>query len=75
MWKAKGQGQTYQQPVGTARGNSHKLKHTEFHTNVCNNFLTVRVMEHWNRLPREAVKSPSLEVFKTHLDAFLCNLV
>ena len=26
--------------------------------------------EHWSRLPREVVKS-SLEIFKTHLDAFL----
>ena len=37
--------------------------------------FTERVTEHWNRLPREAVESPSLEVFKTHLEAFLCNLL
>ena len=36
--------------------------------------VRVRVMEHWNRLPREAVASPSLEKFKTLLDAYLCNL-
>lgn len=30
--------------------------------------------EHWNRSPREAVECPSLEMFKTHLDAILCNL-
>ena len=35
----------------------------------------MRVTEHWNRLPREAVESFSLEVFKTHLDTFLCNLL
>ena len=33
-------------------------------------FFTLRVMEHWSRLPRE-VESPSLETFKTHLDATL----
>jgi len=31
--------------------NSHKLKHRKFQTNVLENFFTVRVMEHWNRLP------------------------
>ena len=39
------------------------------------NFLTVRVMENRNRLPREVVESPSLEIFKTRLDAYLCDLV
>ena len=33
------------------------------------------VMEHWNRLPRETVESLPLEIFKTHLDVFLCNLL
>ena len=55
------------------RGNSHKLKHRKFCTNVHKNFFMVRAMEHWNRLPREAVES--LETFKTRLDAYLCNLV
>ena len=37
--------------------------------------FTVRVMEQWNRLPREDVESPSMEIFKTHLDAYLCDLL
>jgi len=41
-------------------------------TGARKNFFTVRVMEHWNR---EVVKSPSLEVFKTCLDPYMCDLV
>jgi len=43
------------------------LKHRKFHTKTRKNFFTVRVAEHWIRLPREAVESPSLGIFKTHL--------
>ena len=39
------------------------------------NFFTVRVTEHWNRLPRGVVESPSLQTFKSRLDTFLCNLI
>ena len=32
-------------------------------------------MEPWHRLPRAGVESPSLETFKTRLDAVLCSLL
>ena len=38
-------------------------------------FFTRTVMRCWNRLPREAVDGPSLEVFKARLDVALGNLV
>ena len=43
--------------------------------NTRKNFFTLRVMEPWNRLPREVVESPSLEIFKTRLDKVLYSLL
>jgi len=61
-------------PSNRTRGNEHKLKQRKFHLNTRKNFLTLMVMEHWNRLPKEVVESP-LEIFKTHLDEVLCSLL
>jgi len=39
------------------------------------NFFTPRVTNHWKKLPRGVVESPSLEILKTRLDEVLCRLL
>ena len=57
------------------RGNAFKLKEGRFRLDIRKKFFTMRVVRHWNRLPREVVDAPSLEVLKARLDGALSNLV
>ena len=54
-----------------ASSNGFKLKEGRFRLNRRKKLFTVRVVRHWNRLPREAVDGPSLKVFNARLDGAL----
>jgi len=57
------------------RGNGLKLCQGRFRLGIRKNFFTKRIAKLWNRMPREVVKAPPLEVSKRHIDAELRDMV
>ncbi|KFU95277.1 hypothetical protein M959_05064, partial [Chaetura pelagica] len=55
--------------------NGFKLGEGRFRLDIRKKFFTMRVVRCQNRLPREALDAPSLEVFKARLDKALTTLV
>ena len=57
------------------KAHDFKCKEHRFQLDTRKKSFTVRVVKHWNRLPREVVNAPSLETFKVRVDRALSNLV
>jgi len=58
-----------------SRSNDFKLRENRFRLDIRKTIFTMRVVKHWNRLPREPVVGPSLETFKAMLDGAPSNLI
>jgi len=57
------------------RDSGFELQEGRFRLDARKKFFTMRVVRHWNRLPREVVDAPSVETLKVRLDGALSNLV
>ena len=57
------------------KGKGFKLKEGSFRLDIRGSFFTERAVKCFNRLPRQTVEAPSLEVFKARLDGALGSLI
>jgi len=74
-YKKAGEGVFTRARSDRTRGNGFKLKEGRFRLVIRKKLFAMRLVRHWNMLPKEVVAVPPLEVFKARLDGALSNLV
>jgi len=57
------------------KGNGFKLKEGRFRLDSRRKIFTLKVVRHWNRLPREVTDVPSQEVFRDRSNGALGSLI
>ena len=57
-------------PQSVTRTNGFKLEGKRFKTDIAKNFFSNRVINEWNALPWDVVKSESVNMFKNRLDRY-----
>ena len=62
-------------PQRMMRLNGYKLLQDHFRLDIKKNFFTVQAPKVWNSLPSEVVQAPTLNTFKSKLDAYLAGIL
>jgi len=57
------------------RSNGFKLREVRFRLDIRKKLFTMKVVKHWNRLPREVVDTSSLETFQARQDGALSSVI
>ncbi|KFP78858.1 hypothetical protein N311_12553, partial [Apaloderma vittatum] len=74
-YRKAGEGLFTRVSTDRTRGNGFKLKENRFRLDLRKKFFSMRVARLRNKLSKEVVDAPSLEVFKTRLDEALSSLI